>query len=387
MKSAKNHSIEEVIAAADKIFNNRIAYLEGSSGPEDIYSDMREVIEGLGNNPVGEIGYVGPHKRVHDLFGSLLRPGDITVIVARSGVGKTKFCMDFCTKVAAEYNDVPVLHFDNGEMSKRDLQFRQMSALTGIPPYYFETGKWRRIEYGGMSSDEVVSLVRRVWPKLEKMRFYYYNVANHTTEEQLNILQKFYYGEVGRGNPMIFSYDYIKSPIEGRGSSSQWQEVGTMIQKYKTFIQAELLHDGEPVIPMITSVQANRGGIVGNRNSSDLDDDTGQVGLSDMISQQCSHMFLLREKTLDEMEREDGFGTHKLKPLKNRFLGKNASRATERILMPNNRQRRNEINLEIDGFQVKEKGDLIDFINFDRTDDVEPIEGGTEDNRQIPEGM
>ena len=387
MKSLKNCSIEEIISVADKAHNNQISYIEGNAGPENIYEDIKELIEDLGNNPVGEIGYVGPHKRLHELFGSLLRPGDITVIVARSGVGKTKFCMDFCTKVSAQYNDIPILHFDNGEMSKRDLMFRQMSALTGIPPYYFETGKWRSIEYGGMSSEQVQKSVRKWWPKLEKMKFFYYNVANHTTEEQLNLLQKFYYSEVGRGNPMIFSYDYIKSPIEGRGSNSQWQEVGTMIQKYKTFIQAELLHHGEPVIPMITSVQANRGGIVGNRNSADLDDDTGQVGLSDMITQQCSHMFLLREKTLDEMERETDFGTHKLKPLKNRFLGKNASRATERVLMPNNRQRRNEINLEINGFSVVEKGDLVDFTNSDRTDTVEPLEGGAEDNLGLPEGI
>ena len=55
--------------------------------------------------------------------------------------------------------------------------------------------------------------------------------------------------------------------------------------------------------------------------------------------------------------------------------------------MPNNRQRRNEINLEINGFSVVEKGDLVDFINSDRTDTVEPMQGGAEDNLGLPEGI
>ena len=47
------------------------------------------------------------------MYGSLLRPGNITVIVARSGVGKTQFCIDFVTKTSEKY-EVPILHFDNG---------------------------------------------------------------------------------------------------------------------------------------------------------------------------------------------------------------------------------------------------------------------------------
>ena len=386
MKGLKNASLDEILSISDKVFNNEITYYDGDSGPENIYDELMEVIEDLGNNPISEVGFVGPHKRVHEMYGSLLRPGDITVILARSGVGNTKFCMDFCTKGSLKYNNVPILHFDNGEMSKKDLMFRQMSALTGIPPYYFETGKWRSIEWNGMSNEQIVSLVRSQWPKVKDMKFFYFNVANYTTEAMIQLIQSFYYSSIGRGNPLIFSFDYIKSPLEGRGSQSQWQEVGTMIQKFKSFIQAELLHEGNPVISMITSVQANRSGIVGNRNSSDLPDDAGQVGLSDMITQQCSHMFLLREKTLDEMRNEPDFGTHKLKPIKTRFLGKSAARATQQIMMPNNRQRKNEVFLEVNGFSVEEKGDLVDFMNGDRTDNVEPIEE-SDNAGGLPEGI
>ena len=68
----------------------------------------------------------------------------ITVVVARAGVGKTQFCMDFCTKVSSINNNVPILHFDNGEMSKEELIVRQCSALSGVPMHLLETGRWRQ---------------------------------------------------------------------------------------------------------------------------------------------------------------------------------------------------------------------------------------------------
>ena len=74
-----------------------------------IFDEMEDFIERgeiiqLTNLPMG------PHQRVNELYGSLLRPGNITVVVARAGVGKTQFCMDFCTKVSEMNNHVPVLH-------------------------------------------------------------------------------------------------------------------------------------------------------------------------------------------------------------------------------------------------------------------------------------
>jgi len=47
MKSLKNCSIEEIIAVADKAHNNQISYIEGNSGPENIYEDIKELIEDL----------------------------------------------------------------------------------------------------------------------------------------------------------------------------------------------------------------------------------------------------------------------------------------------------------------------------------------------------
>ena len=355
-KMSPSASYNDIIETADHTFNEKINFFDaGPSAPVNISDEMEEWIEVRGNNPVTEFGLMSPYKRVNDLYGSLLRPGNITVVVARSGVGKTRFCMDFCTKLSSQYS-VPVLHFDNGEMSKEELIVRQCSALSGVSANLLETGQWRQ------AGEEVVSKVRSVWKVLKNIKFYYYNVGGMSVDNMTATLRRFYYSTIGRGNPMIFSFDYIKTTFENNGSKSEWQIVGEMVDKFKKTIQKEILSDGGPVIPMITSVQSNRSGIVNNRQAQDVADDASIVSLSDRITQFCSHMFILREKTLDETANEPNFGTHKLINIKSRHLGSEYMRAINPVRMPDGSLRKNAINLHMDGFQVEERGDMVDLV-------------------------
>jgi len=347
-----------IIEAADTIYNSRINLYElGNDIPENIYEEMEDLIEDRGNNPVTEFGMMGPHTKVNEIYGSLLRPGNITVIVARSGVGKTNFCMDYTTKVSLQY-DVPVLHFDNGEMSKEELIMRQCAALSGVPMHLLESGKWRQ------AGKEVVNKVRAVWPKIKSLKFYYYNVGGMDVDSMVNTLKRFYYSKVGRGNQMVFSFDYIKTTSENIANKSEWQVVGEMVDKFKKCVQKEILHDGNPVIPMITSVQSNRYGITNNRNSQNIVDDESIVSLSDRITQFCSHMFILRNKTADEMETEGNrFGTHKLINVKARHLGSDIAGAIEPVRV-GDALRKNAINLNFMNFNITERGDLRDIARM-----------------------
>ena len=175
----------QIVELSDKIYNDKINLFEvGDDVPKNIYEEMEGFIEERGNNPVDEFGMFGPHEKVNDIYGSLLRPGNITVIVARSGVGKTQFCMDYSTKVALKY-DVPVLHFDNGEMSKEELIIRQCAALSGVPSHLLESGKCRQ------AGEDVVNKVRSVWGKIKKLKFYYYNVGGMDVDSMINTLKRF----------------------------------------------------------------------------------------------------------------------------------------------------------------------------------------------------
>lgn len=364
-----------IIEVADKLYNDQInLYENNSEQPQNIFDDMENLIEERGNNPISEFGFAGPHPKLQDLYGSLLRPGNITVIVARSGVGKTQFCLDFTTKVSEKYN-VPILHFDNGEMSKEELIFRQCSAMSKVPMYLLETGLWRK------AGSDVVDNVRSVWKVLKNRykKLYYYNVGGMTVDAQISVLKRFYYSKVGRGNQMIFSFDYIKTTSEASGNKNEWQLVGEMVDKYKRCIQKDIKNGDSPCISMMTSVQSNRTGIVTNKMSSNVVDDESIVSLSDRITQFASHMFILRNKTFDELQNEQGYGTHKFINVKARHLGKDIAGAINPVKLPDGSLKKNFINLEIANFCVTEKGDYRDIVDAlgtsatvskDGTDDV-----------------
>jgi len=376
MKAAPpDASYSDIIEQADNAYNSRINLYEiGNDTPENIYDDMEFMVEERGNNPTTEFGMMGPHKKVNELYGSLLRAGNITVIVARSGSGKTTFCMDYATKVGIQY-DIPILHFDNGEMSKEELQMRQCAAVSGVPMHLIETGKWRN------AGIDVVNKIRDTWPKIKKMRFYYYNVAGMDVDSMVKTLKRFYYAKVGRGNRMVFSFDYIKTTSESMAGKNEWQIVGEMVDKFKKCVQKEILHECNPIIAMVTSVQSNRSGITTNRNSQNIIDDESIVSLSDRIIQFCSHMFILRNKTPDEIESEGRtFGTHKLINVKARHLGEDIAGAIEPIRVGDT-LRKNFVNLEFKNFAITERGDLRDIVRF--SDNGPELEEN--DNDSIPD--
>lgn len=349
----------QIIEQADDIYNQKInMFEEGVDSPQNIFELMEDFIEERGNNPIDDFGMMGPHQKVNDIYGSLLRPGNITVVVARSGVGKTQFCMHYSTWVADKY-DVPVLHFDNGEMSREELIIRQCAAMSGVPSYLLESGRWRQ------AGPEVVAKVRAVWKKIKNLKFYYYNVGGMTVDNMVNVLKRFYYSKVGRGKEMVFSFDYIKTSSEsGANNKNEWQLVGEMVDKFKKTIQKDILYDGNPVISMVTSVQSNRSGITTNRQAANIIDDESIVSLSDRIIQFCSHMFILRKKVAEEIAEEGSlFGTHKLIEVKARHLGEDIAGALEPVRVGDT-LRKNFINLEFKNFNIVEKGDLRDIVEW-----------------------
>lgn len=359
--SSNDISYQDLIAVADDSFNSVIHSFElGEDEPENLYDDIIEIIEELGQNPLEEDGFMGPFPTVNKIYGSLLLPGNITVVVSRSGVGKSTLSLEYCSYAANKYN-VPTIHFDNGEMSKRELQFRRFAALSGVPVYLLRTGKW------SSAGKKIVDAVRNTYDLIRQQeKFWYYNVAGKSPDEIVNLLKHTYYSKVGRGKHAFFSFDYIKIP-EGR--QDHWIAVGELVNKIKQTIHKQIVGDDGPLISCFTSVQSNRSGIVTNKKSSDIQEDEGVIGLSDMIIQYCSHMFLLRKKTLDEIAVEgEMFGTHKFVNLKPRHLGQDIEGALLPVKMLDGSLKNNFINLDFQNFIIEERGDLRDIVEKQRSD-------------------
>lgn len=371
MRSPNTSSYEDIYKVSDSLYHQQFNFYDGGSdSPVNIYDNMEELIEDRGNNPIDDFGLQGPHQRIHEIYGSLLRPGNITVIVARSGIGKTQFCMDFCTKSSLLNDNVPVLHFDNGEMSLEELTMRQCAALSGVQLSLLETGRWRQ------AGDTIVNKVRSVWKKVKEMNFYYYNCGGMQVSEMTNLLKRFYYSKVGRGKEMIFSFDYIKTTFQKSSNKNEWQVVGEMVDSFKRLISKEILYENKPVISMITSVQMNRTGTSRNRAPDNIVEDETVVSMSDRITQFCSHMFLLRSKEPAEIAEHMNFGTHKLTNIKSRHLGQDPAGELEPVRLNDGSLRKNYINLDFSNFSINEVGDLRDLVEHLRVENISPEQDG-----------
>lgn len=376
-----------IVEEIDRIYNNEIRSFEmGESKLVNLADIAEELVEERGNCPPEEVGIMSPFPTINKIYGSLVRPGNCTCFAARAKTGKTSLMLDMLLKMSYEHR-VPILHFDNGEMSEEELVFRMVSGMSGIPVYLLESGKWRTHGYKDLSPKEVVDKVREVWSKMKGIKILYENVAGMTSEEMVSLLKRIYYSEIGRGNQLIFSFDYLKTDFNNLGKGADWAFVGKLLHAFKQTISRELKFDGKPTVAMVTSVQTNRAGIVTNRNADTVVDDESVIALSDNIIQFVSHLFLLRKKTMDELvEETEAFGTHKLKCLAARHLGEDAFGHLNPVEWTDGSKRDNWINLHFDNFNVQERGDGRDVVRMlEGSDVMARITTGAE--QQLPESL
>jgi len=350
----QSSSYTEILEAADGIYNKKVNHFElDGDEPVNIYDDMEFMVENTGKEEREEI--FGKFDTVNKIFGSLHEPGNITTIIARSAAGKTSLALDECCYVGDKYG-ITVLHFDNGEMSKEELQLRRISAMSGVSHYLIKKGKWR-------NNPDTCKKVRDALERMKsgQSKFYYYSVAGMSADEMISIAKNFYYKVVGRGNRMLWSFDYIKPPDQV-GNSPEWQVLGDLVNKMKRFIQKEILFQEKPMISLFTSAQANRSGVVTNKKSDQIVDDESIISGADRIIHYSSHGFILRKKTTDEIA-SDGvqFGTHKYICVKARHLGEDIAGYLEPV-KDGDKLRQNFINLLFENFQITDCGDLRDIV-------------------------
>ena len=349
VKQNGNLDIDSLVSSCDAKYNEIINGYEVQDEPHNIFEDLEDVVEDRGNNPVDETGFLTDHPEFNRLYGGL-RPGNLYAIVARPGQGKSTWISDMALKAAVK-NNTEVLVLDT-EMYTIDVQFRMVAAISGVPVWYIETGNWRK-------NPEMVEKVRAAFKKAKDFKFWHYQVGNKSIDQVCSLVRRWYFSEVGRGNPCIVAYDYIKLTGERVGNNwAEHQAIGEKIDKLKKLSE-------EVNAALITAMQMNRSGERGNNPSAV--DDSSAIALSDRLQWFASFVAIFRRKTTDETA-EDGedFGTHKLIPLKTRFQGKDAAGHQDlfRRTLADGTQRfvNNYLSYSVENFNVVEKGSLRDII-------------------------
>ena len=343
--------IQEVLSSVDKVFGEKINSYSVHEQPQNLFEQLDVLIEERGENPNEDQGFLTPYSEFNRLYGGL-RPKNLYAIASRPGEGKTTWLNDLAMKTAAK-NGLKALILDT-EMSREEMQFRMASSISGVPLHFLETGKWRKVE-------AYVKKVRDSYASMKKMQYDHLHVGNKNIDEICSLTRRWHLANVGRGNPCIIVYDYIKLTGERIGQNwAEHQAIGDKVDKIKKL--AEELNS-----PIITAIQLNRTGENFNRKAANVTDDSSAISITDRLLWFTSFMAIFRRKTTDEvaLDTQDS-GTHKLIALKTRFQGAEAAGHQDLIRrrMPDGTEKleRNYLNFEVQNFRVEERGSLAHSI-------------------------
>lgn len=352
IQKSVQQDLAKTITEVDGIYATKINTFFQEDGEENLFTGIPDLIESLGNNPIENIGLITPYAEFNKFYGGL-RNKNLYVISARAKAGKSTFMMDLCSKMA-RIHKMPVLFLDT-ELSTKEVQFRTIAAKSKVPLFYIETGQWRH-------NKEFTERVRAAYKDLLDDNVTHYSIGNKSIEEIMSVARRWYLKHVPRGGKCLLCLDYVKMVDTGSSYNKQeFQLMGDKIDALKKLSE-------ELDCPVLTAVQSNRSGITSNKDVSELNDDEGQIGISDRITWYASYVGILRRKVSEEiiLDTPDS-GTHKLIEAVSRWQGREAAGHQDLILriFPDGKKKyiKNYINFDFSNFEVNEKGSLKDSID------------------------
>lgn len=350
-------NLDQIIGNIDQIYNKKISSYDENDIPVNIFAEVEDLVEEIGNSPREDSGLITPYSEFNRMYGGL-KNGNIYAIASRPGQGKSTWLNDICFKTAINpKNKTKTLILDT-EMQTVDIQLRMVASMTDVPVWYLETGNWRK-------NEEMTKKVRSAWAKVKQYEYFHYHVGNKNIDQICSIIRRWYLSKVGRGNQAMIAYDYIKLTGEKVGQNwAEHQAIGDKIDKLKRI--SEEIH-----CPIITAMQLNRTGESFNRKGSEVVDDSSVISLSDRLQWFASFVAIFRRKTLDELTLDgQQFGTHKLIPTKTRFQGRDAAGHQDLVRRLDSCGKetwaQNYLNYQVNNFNIEERGSLRDVADRQR---------------------
>ncbi len=295
-------TINEILAISEKPINELYVELnDKTDGPELIFSGAAEIIQDKIDNPNDNIGLPTPFPRFNASIGGGMRKGGVTLVVARTGNGKSIFAKD-CGIHLAQLG-VPVLYLDT-EMVKAEQLPRILGGLSKVNTTRIETGKIGKSE---IERTRVFNTIKQN----ENIPFYHLVVAGKDFDEILAIIRRWIlktvgYDDNGKVKNCLVIYDYFKlMSSDILKSMEEYQAMGFQISKMADFSK-------EFDFPVLSFVQVNRDGIT--KETSDI------IAQSDRLLWICTSCTILKRKSAEEIAVEgDHNGNAKMIPLKARF--------------------------------------------------------------------
>jgi len=369
-KSSGGLVASELVDSYDALCAQRTLEYFSDDEPFDIFADIVDEILERAKNPVEYTGYETPYKNFNDYYGGLQK-GGLYIIASRSGCGKSTFLLNTAIKMS-QLNDAKVLYLDT-EDTKMNQQLRIAASISGIELDDLDTGQF-------YNNKESFSKFKDFEGKVEnfKDKIKFRQVGEKNVDEVASIIRRWYKKDVGRGNPGLVIYDYIK--LTGEKMSDNWKEYQAIGEKTDKIKRLAL----ELEIPIFTAMQQNKAGI--NRAGTASIDDANSISLSDRCIWISDGVWIFRPKTQDEIALYgEQFGSHVLVPVKVRKQGKRAAGFHDlvRLRIDQNTTKviNNFINVHIHNFNVEERGTAWDIKRS--LDEAEGIEDSNPDDGRL----
>lgn len=269
--------------------------------PTLIGDGIEEYIKFLMDNPVEMMGISTGWPRFDEAIGGGLRRRSVTLIGARTGVGKGQCGINVTLHVSGV--GIPVLYLDT-EMGIEDHRNRSIANKSRVDIDLIETGKCGRSE-----TDK--AKVLKAAAELKDLPYTYVDCAGRPFEEIISIMRRWINKEVGfdeNGNvkECVIIYDYLKL-MTSEGISASLQEYQILGFQMTGLHNFAFRHN----IPILGFIQLNRDGID--------KETTAAASGSDRIVWLASVLAIFKPKTEDEIA-EDGKenGNRKMVTLKTR---------------------------------------------------------------------
>tara|TARA_R110000824_G_scaffold63313_2_gene166644 strand:+ start:505 stop:1998 length:1494 start_codon:yes stop_codon:yes gene_type:complete len=295
--------IEHILGIAEKCVFDFTTKLTNASGtdPQRLGIGMREHIMDRLDNPTEIIGLPTPWPTYNEAIGGGCRRKAVSMIGARSGVGKSMLSDNLAIHLAEL--DVPVLYLDT-EMSDEDHWYRIGANYADVTINELESGRCGQSQ---ATRQRVVDAM----DKIEKLPIDYINISGVPFEETLAIIRRWIHKTVGfesdgRTKDCIIIYDYVKL-MNGEDLKIGVQEYQVLGFMMTSLHNLAVRND----VPIFTLIQLNRDGI--DKETSDV------VAGSDRVMWLTTNFAIFKPKSDEEIQaspQQDG--THKLVVIKHR---------------------------------------------------------------------
>lgn len=174
--------------------------------------------------------------------------GELTIVGARSKVGKSTVLLNWCHKICVE-DKIPTLYIDT-EMYKEEQEDKLLSIISGVPHSEIRNGMFGKDTINGKAVDKIKA-IQDASAKLKDAPFYHVYLPNFTLEK-ISALARKYQIEFG---VQLIVFDYIKLPSSNANlGDKEYQALGYLTSGLKDLA-------GMLKVPVISAVQLNRGAV------------------------------------------------------------------------------------------------------------------------------